>query len=78
MKFSKDGKFAYLIYELNNTIQVYRYDGSGKNPDFELLQTESTLASHDDETHDATSGLVCHRMTNMFLFNSRRGYGCYV
>ena len=50
IKFSKDGKFAYLIYELNNTIQVYSYDGSGKNPVFELLQTESTLASHDEET----------------------------
>ena len=72
MKFSKDGKFAYLIYELNNTIQVYRYDGSGKNPVFELLQTESTLASHDDETHDATSGL-CMSPDDKYVFCSTAG-----
>ena len=68
----KKMKFAYLIYELNNTIQVYRYDGSGKNPVFELLQTESTLASHDDETHDATSGL-CMSPDDKYVFCSTAG-----
>ena len=61
-----------MIYELNNTIQVYSYDGSGKNPVFELLQTESTLASHDDETHDATSGL-CMSPDGNYIFCSTAG-----
>ena len=72
IKFSPDGRFAYLNYELNNTIQVYRYDGSGKNPVFELLQTESTLASHDDEAHDATSGM-CLSADGKYIFCSNAG-----
>ena len=38
MCFSKDGRFAYINFELSNTICVYSYDGSGKSPSFELLQ----------------------------------------
>ena len=51
---------------------MYRYDGSGKNPVFELIQTESTLASHDDETHDATSGM-CLSPDGEYLFCSTAG-----
>jgi len=43
MTFSANGKFAYINCELENTINVYRYDGSGKNPEFELLQTVETV-----------------------------------
>lgn len=41
--FSSDGRFAYMIRELSNTISVYSYDGSGKVPIFEKLQFISTL-----------------------------------
>ncbi len=41
--FSKDGKFAYINCEMTNDICVYRYDGSGKTPDFELIQTVPCL-----------------------------------
>lgn len=43
LEFSSDGKYMYLIKELNNTITVYTYDGSGKMPVFEEIQTISTL-----------------------------------
>ena len=32
-------KYAYILFELSNEIKVYSYDGSGKNPEFELLQS---------------------------------------
>lgn len=58
LRFSANGKFAYLLFELSNEINVYSYDGTGKNPQFELLQTVSTLSDELDETHDAASGLA--------------------
>lgn len=72
IKFSPDGKYAYLNFELNNTIQVFRYDGSGKNPVFELLQTETTLASKRDQEHDATSGM-CLSPDGRYVFCSTAG-----
>ena len=72
IKFSPDGKFAYLNFELNNTIEVYKYDGTGKSPVFEKIQTISTLASKDDQIHDATSGL-CFSPDGHYLFCSTAG-----
>ena len=72
IKFSPDGKYAYLNFELNNTIQVFRYDGTGKNPVFELIQTETTLASQKDQEHDATSGM-CLSPDGRYVFCSTAG-----
>lgn len=58
LRFSNDGKYAYLIFELSNEIKAYSYDGTGRNPQFELLQTVSTLSDELDELHDAASGLA--------------------
>ncbi|HIY02678.1 MAG TPA: lactonase family protein [Candidatus Blautia faecipullorum] len=60
IRFSADGRFAYLLFELSNEIKVYSYDGSGNVPEFELLQSVSTLAKeHDkDAFHNAASGLA--------------------
>ena len=32
IRFSDDGKYAYLLCELSNEIRVYTYDGTGKHP----------------------------------------------
>ena len=56
IRFSKDGRFAYVICELTNEILVYSYDGSGKNPKFELLQKVSTVLDK-GENASAASGL---------------------
>ena len=45
IRFSADGKYAYILFELSNEIKVYSYDGSGNNPEFELLQSVSTLSN---------------------------------
>ncbi|MDO4633192.1 MAG: lactonase family protein [Eubacteriales bacterium] len=39
IRFSKDGRFAYVNCELSNEILVYSYDGSGSIPQFELIQS---------------------------------------
>ncbi len=43
IKFSVDGKFAYIIHELKNYIDVYSYKEENGQPQFEKLQTISTL-----------------------------------
>lgn len=59
IRFSADGRYAYLLFELSNEIKVYSYDGSGNTPEFELLQSVSTLQEGDtDASHNAASGLA--------------------
>ena len=59
IRFSDDGRFAYLLFELSNEVKVYSYDGSGKNPEFQLLQSITTLGKEDanDAIHNAASGM---------------------
>lgn len=59
IKFSRSGKFAYVISELKNYISVYRYDGSGKTPEFELIQKISTV----NEYHSASTAACALRFS---------------
>ncbi|MCR4787857.1 MAG: lactonase family protein [Lachnospiraceae bacterium] len=44
LKFSKDGKFLYIVHELKNYIDVYEYSVDKNDiPSFEKIQTISTL-----------------------------------
>ena len=44
MKFSKDGKFLYVVHELKSYIDVYKYTlDKNELPEFEKIQTISTL-----------------------------------
>ncbi len=43
VKFTKDGKFLYIVHELKNIIDVYSYQEVKGNPEFEKIQTVSTL-----------------------------------
>lgn len=58
IRFSKDGRFAYILFELSNEIRVYTYDGTKKDPQFEQIQSISTLSAggEEDAIHDAASG----------------------
>lgn len=76
--FSENGKFAYLICELKNYINVYEYDGTGKNPVFEQIQTISTLRNY-HATGSAACAMKFSRDGN-YLFCSNAGdnsVGCY-
>ena len=55
LKFSADGRFAYLISELSNTLGVYQYDGSGQTPKFELIQ--EVVTSEEKHSNCAASGM---------------------
>ena len=48
-----------MISELKNYITVYRYDGSGKNPSFELIQKVPTL----NDYHSSTSAACALRFS---------------
>ena len=43
LKFSQNGKFLYIVHELKNYIDVYTYKETNNNPEFEKIQTISTL-----------------------------------
>lgn len=43
LKFSRDGKFLYIVHELKNYIDVYSYKVEKNNPYFEKVQNISTL-----------------------------------
>lgn len=48
-RFSPDGRFLYLIYEIKNAIEVYTYRDNGRSPAFEKIQTISTTERTDNE-----------------------------
>lgn len=60
MLFSADGRYAYLICELKNYVNVYRYNGSGKNPIFDKIQTIDTL----EKNHATGSAAAAMKFTN--------------
>ena len=43
LKFSRDGRFLYIVHELKNYIDVYSYKVENGNPEFEKVQNISTL-----------------------------------
>ncbi len=43
IKFSLDGKFAYIIHELKSIVDVYTYEDSDNMPKFTKIQSVSTL-----------------------------------
>ena len=44
-RFSSDGKFIYLMYELKNVIDVFSYETGERTPNIEKIQTISTTGS---------------------------------
>jgi len=71
MRFSHDGKFAYLICELKNYINVYSYDGTKKNPKFELIQNVPTVKSGDNKGTAAAA--MEFSMDGNYLYCSNAG-----
>lgn len=72
LKFSKDGRFAYLLYELTNEVEVYTYQEEESGPVFEKIQTLSTTSANVDRVHDAASGM-CFSNDGTHLFTSTAG-----
>ncbi len=78
IRFSRDGKHAYVLYELNNEIEVYNYSVDEDEPVFEKIQTITTLYEQDDNMC-ASSGLEVSK-SGKYLFCSISGLNgviCY-
>ncbi|MFA9375783.1 MAG: lactonase family protein [Lachnotalea sp.] len=71
LTFSKDGKYAYLICELKNYINVYSYSSTEKGPDFNLIQTISTAEAHCDD--GCAAAAIKFSPDNNYLFCSNAG-----
>lgn len=56
IKISQDGRFIYILHEWKCFIDVYRYEDQNGNPDFEKIQTISTL-DIDEHKNCAASAL---------------------
>lgn len=70
--FSKDGKYAYILFELINQVGVFKYRDHGKNPEFELIQTISTLSEKSDSQHDCAAAITMSP-DGKYLFTSTAG-----
>lgn len=72
MRFGRDGRFAYLLHELTNDINVYSYKVGKKGPEFDRIQTISVLGSDLDPMHDAAEALALSK-DGKYLFASTAG-----
>lgn len=78
IRFSKDGKFAYILYELMNMVEVYSYHLENDEPQFEKIQTISTVDGKEDDLC-AASGMEVSK-SGRYLFVSNAGINsviCY-
>lgn len=71
LKFSKDGSKLYIVNEMENTIDVYNYSVHDDEPDFEKLQTISTL--NDYHSADAAASALSLSEDFHYLVSSNAG-----
>lgn len=57
IKISRDGRFIYILHEWKCYIDVYRYEDHNGDPDFEKIQTISTLDKTSERHNCAASAL---------------------
>lgn len=76
IRFSADGKYAYVLYELLNIVEVYSYELVEDEPQFEKLQTITTMAAKDDDVC-AASGMELSADGD-YLFCSNAGVNSVV
>lgn len=55
LKFSQDGRFLYIVHELKNYVDVYRYEVEHDIPEFEKIQTISTLNDYHASSSSASA-----------------------
>ncbi len=69
--FSKDGKYAYILFELINKVGVFTYKDAGKHPEFELIQLIETIKKP-DVRHDCAAAMTMSQ-DGKYLFTSTAG-----
>lgn len=76
VRFSADGKFAYLLTEHSNEIYVYEYSCKNGNPEFEKIQVIPILHKADDEISSGTNIKISK--DGEFVFTSVDGLNAVV
>lgn len=71
IRFSRDGRFAYVLYELLNQVEVFSYQIVNDRPYFEKVQKITTMGPKDDDAC-AASGMEISR-DGEYLFCSNAG-----
>ncbi|MCL2052796.1 MAG: lactonase family protein [Lachnospiraceae bacterium] len=72
LNFSRDGQFLFIVHELKNYLDVYRYSEKAPGvPEFEKLQRISTLSKYHD-TKSAASALKIS-YDNKYILSSNAG-----
>lgn len=76
IRFSRDGNFAYILYELMNAIEVYHYSLVNDEPVFEKIQTIGTVEKKEVDVC-AASGMEISK-SGKYLFCSNAGVNTVV
>lgn len=76
IRFSRDGKHAYILYELMNVVEVYNYSVVDDEPVFEKIQTISTVTDKEEDIC-AASGMEISK-SGKYLMCSNAGVNSVV
>jgi 6-phosphogluconolactonase len=68
--FSNDGRFAYIVCEIKNYINVYSYTPTEKVPNFELIQQISTLPDKYSGSNAAAALKISPDQKNLICSNA--------
>ena len=71
IRFTKDGRFAYVLCELKNTVEVYRYEYSEKGPVFDFVQSVATVGKREQKLCGASGMEITE--DDKYLFCSNAG-----
>ncbi|MCI5935206.1 MAG: beta-propeller fold lactonase family protein [Lachnospiraceae bacterium] len=70
MLFSADGKYAYVLCELLNCVNVYAYSSEDDNPNFEFLQEITTTDPKDDDICSASAMTITEDGKYLYVANA--------
>lgn len=76
IRFSRDGQYAYILYELMNMVEVYHYSLVDGEPVFEKIQTIGTVEKREEDVC-AASGMEISK-SGRYLFCSNAGVNTVV
>lgn len=77
IRFSRDGKRAYVLCELGNTVDVYNYSIKNDEPVFERIQQIPTLGPKEEKDVCAASGMEVSK-DGKYLYVSNAGINTVV
>lgn len=72
IKFSRDGRFAYIIHEIKNIVDVYTYEDKNNQPEFNRIQTISTLPDSNPPYSNAAYAIQVSQ-DDKYIFCSNAG-----